>query len=357
MPRAAAEIAATSHAALDRPWEPMHEEELRSALVEVVADIIGVTPEDIALIPSVSYGMAIARSITKLKPGDQVLMLEMEHPAAALPWYAQCSIAGARVLEVSKSSGDLTEAILAALDPSVRIVSIPQVHWMDGTPIDLPRIGSKAKELGALLVVDGTQSVGGRPFKVADFIPDIVTFSGYKWLFGPVGIAYLYVSPALRDASPFEHSWVSYAGKRSRMFDDSGAIKYPAQPLQGMRRFDASGLQNPLMLRLAVAGAAVAREVGPEQILAHNASIISSLQSEFQSNFPNEMATRHFCGMVMPNARQIARHLAERSIYTSARGTYLRISPNIWNDASDVAALVAQLRCLSTGGDPAWHHD
>lgn len=348
VPRAAAEIAALGERAWGPPWMPTHEEELRAVLVEVVADIIGVRPEEIALIPSVSYGMALARSMVGLKPGDQVLMLEMEHPAAALAWYAQCRITGARVLRVSSLAGDLTEAILAAMDPSVRIVSLPQVHWMDGTPIDLPRISSKAKELGAILIVDGTQSVGGRPFKVSEFNPDIVTFSGYKWLFGPIGVAYLYVSPALRDAAPFEHSWISYAGNESRMFDDSGAIGYPPRPLQGMRRFDASGLQNPLMLRLAAAGAALAREVGAARILAHNAGIISRLQSEFKNHLPTAAAARHFCGMVVPNPRHVAQSLAERSVYTSARGIYLRISPNIWNDDSDVAALIAQLRSLST---------
>jgi selenocysteine lyase/cysteine desulfurase len=347
-PRAAAEAAALSEIAWDVPWAPGHTEELRSALLDVIADIVGLTGEDIALVPSASYGMGLARGIARLQSSDQVLVLEMEHPAAALPWYAQCRIAGAKVRTVAMSCSNLTDATLAAMNSSVKIVSIPEVHWMDGTPIELSEISRRAKEIGALLVIDATQSVGGRPFKIPEFAPDIVMFSGYKWLFGPIGIAYLYLSPALRSVAPFEHSWVSYAGLNSQMFAADGLLHYPAQPLEGMRRFDASGLHNPLALRMALTGASLVRQVGPERILAHNASIISRIESEFPRYLRNVNMRRHFCGMRLPDARRGAQFLAEHSIYTSARGAYLRISPNIWNNESDIEALIAELRCLTT---------
>lgn len=346
-PRAAAEAAALSETGLDAPWTAGHAEELRSELLDVVADIVGLKAEEIALVPSVSHGMALARSAVRLRPGDQVLVLEMEHPAAALPWYAECRASGAQVTIVSTSCADLTEATLAAMKGTVKVVNIPQVHWMDGTPLDLSEIGRRAKEIGALLIVDATQSVGGRPFNVPDFAPDIVMFSGYKWLFGPIGIGYLYLSPALRNVAPLEHSWISYAGMDSRMFDARGVLHYPSNPLVGMRRFDASGLHNPLALRMACAGASLVRRAGPERILAHNASIVSRISSEFPAHVRAVSGPRHFCGVKMPDSWQRARVLAEHSIYTSARGPYLRISPNIWNNESDIEALVAELRCLT----------
>ena len=211
--------------------------------------------------------MALARRAVRLRPGDQVLVLEMEHPAAVLPWYAECRTSGAQVTTVPTSCADLTEATLAAMKGAVKVVNVAQVHWMDGTPLDLSEIGKRAKEIGALLIVDATQSVGGRPFNVPDFAPDIVMFSGYKWLFGPIGIGYLYLSPALRNLAPLEHSWVNYAGMDSRMFDATGLLHYPSDPLEGMRRFDASGLHNPLALRMAFAGASLVRRVGPERTL------------------------------------------------------------------------------------------
>lgn len=346
-PRRAAEAAALSPVALDLPWGPEHVEDLRSALVGVISAMVGVEAGELALIPSASYGMALARSVARLQPGDQVLIVESEHPAAALPWYAQCSAAGARVLLAGDSTGsDLTETLLSLMDESVRVVSIPQVHWIDGRVIELSRVSRRARELGALLIVDATQSVGGRPFTIPDFQPDLVTFSGYKWLFGPVGVAYLYVAPPLRDLMPFEHSWISHAGQAARMFDPDGLLEHPLQPLQGMHRFDASGLHNPLTLRMALAGAELARELGPERVLAHNAGLISRLGAEFPGHLPASDTATHFVGLRLPDVRRVVELLAERSIYASARGRHLRISPNVWNDASDVESLVTALRSL-----------
>jgi selenocysteine lyase/cysteine desulfurase len=351
-PRAAAEAAALSPTALDCPWAFEQTEALRSALLEVIAEIIGVTSEEIALIPSVSYGMALARSVTKLMPKDQVLILESAHPAAALAWYAECKVSGARILPIKESADDLTEAILSAMDSSVRIVVVPQVHWIDGRPIDLPQISSRAKELGALLITDATQSVGGRPFKIPEFQPDIAIFSGYKWLFGPLGLAYLYVAPAFRNGPPFEHSWVNYAGEGSTMFDAGGRIQYPTEPLPGMRRFEASGLHNALTLRMALTAARLAREVSPERILARNADLISRIGHELPDRLPNIKGDQHFVALRSPDARREAQRLAAHSIYTSARGRYLRISPNIWNNDADLEALVAQLRCPAPHANP-----
>jgi selenocysteine lyase/cysteine desulfurase len=223
------------------------------------------------------------------------------------------------------------------------------VHWIDGRKLDLIRIGRKAREVGALLVVDATQSVGGRPFKIPEIKPDVVTFSGYKWLLGPIGVAYFYLAPALRTLVPFEHSWVSYAGKHMEMFDMQGGIRYPPQPLHGIRRFDTSGLHNPLMLRMALAGANLIREVGPERILAHNARIVSRIRGEFPNHAPDMPEPCHYVGMRIQEARRTAQLLAARSIHASARGRFLRISPNVWNDDSDIDTLISELRSLAAG--------
>lgn len=346
-PRRAAEAAALSPTVLDCPWEPECVEELRSALSGGIAAMVGVRAGEIALIPSASHGMALARSMANLRAGDRVLILETEHPASVLPWCAECGATGAGVVAVPDCGpGDLTERILAAMDGPVRVVCIPQAHWISGQPIELSRIGRKARELGALLIVDATQSVGGRPFRIPDFEPDLVTFSGYKWLLGPVGVAYLYVAPKLRDIAPLEHSWISHAGMHATMFDHDGRLNYPLQPLQGMHRFDASGLHNPLTLRMALAGVDLARRAGPDRILAHNAAIVCRLDEEFPGRLSGAGSSRHFAGLSLPDARRVAQLLAARSIYTSARGRYLRISPNIWNDESDVESLIAQLRSL-----------
>lgn len=343
-PRTAAAAAALSPTASDGPWAPEQAEQLRAELADAVARLVGLGADDLALVPSASYGMALARGLVRLKPGDQVLLLDTEHPASVLPWYAACHDAGATVHAVSTSVPDLTEAILTHLNPAVRVVNIPHVHWIDGRPIDLDAVAGRAREFGALLIVDATQSVGGRPFDIPASRPDAVTFSGYKWLFGPIGVAYFYLAPPLRALAPFEHSWISYAGKDVSMFDGHGAIQRPPQPLDGMQRFAASGLHNPLTLRMALAGATLVREIGPARILEHNAAIVSRLQREFPDQIPGTATPCHFTGVRLPDPRRVAQLLAARSIHVSARGRFLRISPNVWNDEPDLETLISELR-------------
>jgi selenocysteine lyase/cysteine desulfurase len=346
MPVAAAEAAALSPTTSDVPWAPSHAEDLRSELLRVIAAIVGVQSTDIALTPSASYGMALARNLARLRPGDQVLMLRTDHPASVLPWYAQCRTAGATVQLVDDTAGDLTEATLSLMSDAVKVVNVPQVHWIDGRTLDLHRIGRRARELGALLVVDATQSVGGRPFRIPEIEPDAVTFAGYKWLLGPIGVAYLYLAPAHRALPPFEHSWIGYADQHTEMFDRQGGIRYPSQPLHGIRRFDASGLDNSLILRMALAGANLIRDEGPERILAHNARIVSRIRDEFPKQAAVMSGPCHYVGMRMQDARRAAQLLAARSIHASARGRFLRLSPNVWNDDSDIDTLISALKSL-----------
>jgi selenocysteine lyase/cysteine desulfurase len=343
-PLKAAAAAAQSPTVFDGPWTSEHAEQLRTDLTDTVARLVGLGADDLALIPSASYGMALARGLVRLGPGDEVLLLDTEHPASVLPWYAACRLAGATVRPVSTSIPDLTEAILTQLSPAVKVVNIPHAHWIDGRPIELDEVARRARELGALLIVDATQSVGGRPFDIPASKADVVTFSGYKWLLGPIGVAYFYLAPPLRALAPFEHSWISYAGKDTSMFDEGGAIQRPRKPPDSMQRFDASGLHNPLTLRMALAGATLVREIGPERILEHNATIISRLRREFPDQVPSTTTPCHFTGVRVRDPRRVARLLAARSIHASARGRFLRISPNVWNDESDLETLISQLR-------------
>lgn len=70
--------------------------------------------------------------------------------------------------------------IIAAIDVDTALVALPHVHWTDGTRFDLVEIGRRAREVGAALVVDGTQSVGALPFDVQIIQPDALICGAYK---------------------------------------------------------------------------------------------------------------------------------------------------------------------------------
>src|SRR5436309_5015864 len=114
------------------------------------AGLAGVAADAIALIPSVSYGVAVAARNLDAAPGQQVLLIAEDFPSDVYTWRALAAEKGCGIRTVARPPGQTwTEAILAGLDESIAIVAVPTVHWTDGASIDLAAIGARARALGA----------------------------------------------------------------------------------------------------------------------------------------------------------------------------------------------------------------
>lgn len=195
------------------------------------AALIGATADDIALTPATSYAMAVACKnllpVGTLGPGDQVLVIEQQFQSNYYVWEEAATAAGAEMLVVSRPANfDWTTAILEALGYSatspqtdctikaeaasastlrrIKLVTLPTVHWQDGSRLDLVTIGAACRAIGAKFVVDATQSAGAVPFDVSMVQPDFLTVSAYKWLLCPYGLAFLYASPDNQQGVPLE---------------------------------------------------------------------------------------------------------------------------------------------------------
>ena len=86
---------------------------------------------------------------------------------------------------------------------------MPHIHWADGTLFNLMAIREKTREHDALLIIDGTQSVGALPFSVAKIQPDALICAGYKWLLGPYALGVAWYSDYFNDGEPLEHNWLN----------------------------------------------------------------------------------------------------------------------------------------------------
>ena len=142
-----------------------------------------------------------------------------------------------------------TDAVLSGLDERVSIVSVPQVHWTDGSLIDLAAVSARAQDVGARLVIDGSQSIGAMPLDVAALRPDFVVTVGYKWLLGPFGLGYLYVAEEHRNGEPIEHNWIVRGGSE----DFARLIDYRDTYQPGARRFDVGERTNFELIPMAIA--------------------------------------------------------------------------------------------------------
>ncbi|MBV9880671.1 MAG: aminotransferase class V-fold PLP-dependent enzyme, partial [Gemmatirosa sp.] len=201
------------------------------------ARLVNADADGVALVPAVSYGIAVAAANVPVARGQSILLLDGEFPSNVHAWRALAERRDARVRTVRRADGETwTDAVLAAIGDDTAVVSVPNCHWTDGALVDLPRIGERARAVGAALVVDGSQSLGAHPFDVAEVQPDFLVTVGYKWLLGPFGLGYLYAAPRWRaQGTPIEYSWLSRAGAEdfTRLADDADAYR------PGARRFDA----------------------------------------------------------------------------------------------------------------------
>src|SRR5947207_4859701 len=236
---------------LDAAFANTQHERARTA----AARLIDADPADIALIPSVGYGVATAAKVVTIPRGARVLVLENDHSSPVLEWHARTDAQGF-VIEIVRQpgNGDWTAAVLAAIEragaPPVGLASISSVHWSDGGLIDLEKVAAALRRQGALFLIDATHGVGVLTMDVTRLDPDFVIFPTYKWLLGPYGRAFLYIAKRHQDKVPLEQT--SY-GRRSVRAEQSTYLADTTY-VPDARRFDMGERDHFISLEMACVG-------------------------------------------------------------------------------------------------------
>ena len=326
----------------DRWFEPA--EELRA----LFAGLIGAGKDHIALIPSVSYGIAIAKNNIRLSPSQKIIVLDQEYPSNMYAWRELSAESGAVIVTVKREGDESwTEAVLKAIDANTGLVAISNCHWTDGSLIQLERVSEKVKEVNARLVIDASQSLGAYPLDVARIQPDFLVTVGYKWLMGPYNLGYLYADPKyLQDGRPIEFSWMVKAGSDdfTRLVDYTEAYK------PGARRFDAGEFASFIHIPMATAALAQIKAWGVEHIQATLSGLTDAIavrakemgwEAARREDRVGHMIGLRFGGDAIDVIRK---KLIESNIYISFRGSSMRIAPHLYNDAKDVERLFEALR-------------
>jgi selenocysteine lyase/cysteine desulfurase len=300
----------------------------------------------IALIPSVSCGVAVAARNIHAAPGKQVLLLAEDFPSDVYTWRAFAAEKGCSILTVSRPAGETwTDAVLARLDESIAVVAVPNVQWTDGALIDLVRISRRAREIGAALVVDASQSFGVLPLDLEAVRPDFLIAVGYKWLLGPYGLAYLYADPKYWDGVPIEHNWLSRQGSE----DFSSLVDYRDEYRPGARRFDMGERSALEMNNGAVAALRLFRDWGVANVAERLAATTARIEAGAKAlglTFSSVPArSPHLLGIELPRDAAVRAFslLRERGVYVAFRGSAIRIAAHVYNNDADVDRLIAAL--------------
>lgn len=330
------------------PWtyRPADFFTLAEGFRERASRLAGVPGDCIAIVPSASYGLAVAAANLPMRSGQTVVTLADQFPSNVYVWRELAARHGGRVVAASRSSQDCwTTAVLDAIGPDTAIVAVPQCHWADGRVVDLVAVGERARAVGAALVLDLTQSLGAMPIDLAAVDPDFAVAACYKWLMGPYGIGMLYVAPRHHAGTPIEHNWINRAGSE----DFARLVDYRADFQPGARRFDMGEKSNPPLLLGAGAGIDFLMEFGVEAIArslaAQTEAIAARAAALGLEAAPVGTRAPHFLSLGFPGEvpAGLTERLAARAIHVSLRGRSLRVTPHLYNDTADADALIAAL--------------
>jgi selenocysteine lyase/cysteine desulfurase len=309
-------------------------------------------PDSVAIIPSVSYGVGVATRNTHLAQGQNVVLLEEQFPGNVYGWRRLAQEAGAEVRMVGPGDGEnrgriWNDRILEAIDGDTGVVALAPVHWTDGTRFDLEAIGYRAREVGAVFVIDGTQSIGALPFDVQKIQPDALIVACYKWLFGPYSIGVGYFGPRYLDGRPLEETWIARKGSE----DFRRLVDYQDRYQPGAVRFDVGERSNFILVPMATAALRLVLKWTPDRIQAYTEGLTAELLGEARSlgYMVEESAFRvgHIFGIRTPpglGMDALKEALQDQEVSASLRGSALRVSPHVYNDEEDVEALRRALR-------------
>ena len=318
---------------------------------ERFATLVNADPQRIAIIPAVSYGIATVARNLPVSAGQNIVILHEQFPSNVYAWRAFRE-QGADVITVKAPEGDKrgqrwNEFILEAITPDTAIVALGHVHWTDGALFDLESIGKRAREVGAALIIDGTQSVGALPFDVQQIQPDALIVASYKWLMGPYGMGVAYYGERFDHGTPLEDTWIARSGSE----DFSALVNYQDDYAAGAVRYDMGERSNPILLPMMITALEQILERGVDNIQAYCASLLQGFIDDARAlgYRVEDKAWRasHLLGLRLPSEVSLdTLHdaLREYNVAVSVRGDAVRVSPNVYNDAADIEALLYALQ-------------
>ncbi|QJW89298.1 aminotransferase class V-fold PLP-dependent enzyme [Spirosoma taeanense] len=315
-------------------------------------------PDRIAVIPSVSYGMAVvARNLPRkpgIRAGQHIVLVQSEFPSDVYAWDRVCTELGLHLSVVAMPDDfpkgpQWNERLLDAIGPDTALVVVPPVHWMYGIRFDLEAVGQRAREIGAWFAIDGTQAVGALPFDWQAIRSDAVICAGYKWLMGPYSLGLAYYGPAFDDGIPLEESWMNRLDSNQfhRLMD------YQPQYRPKAARYNVGEATHFLQMPMLEAALMQLLDWQPQRIQDYTNELMAgawpaleALGCHVEPENGSRGRSHHLVGLWLPDHADpmtVQQALQANNVSISARRRALRIAPHLYNTSDDVNALVRVL--------------
>jgi selenocysteine lyase/cysteine desulfurase len=322
------------------------------------ARLVNADPERVAFVQTAAYATAIVAKNLHPSPGQNVVMLGDMFPSNVYAWrnwrtqnVEMRTVSAPAAPWSSRPTGASraalwNDAVVRAIDSDTALVAIEAAHWTDGTLFDLERIGMLCRTVGAVLVVDATQTAGAMPFDVKRVQPDALVVHSYKSMLSNYGLGFAVFSDRFLEGSPLEESWLMRSGSENF----ARLVDYEDQYAQGMRRFDTSLRASPVLIAMLEAACRLLIEWQPERVRDYLLNIerqsVDRMRSlGFEVADEAERCANLF-GVKLPDGMDpeaCRQHLSRRQIHVAVRGSAVRVSPHVYNDEGDLAHLTDAL--------------
>jgi selenocysteine lyase/cysteine desulfurase len=354
LPRATQEAAREAVARKGQPWKLAADfsDAQHTRARKAAAALIGADPNDVALVSSVGYGVAIAGKVLKIARGSRVLVLENDHTSPVLEWVSRSGAQGFIVETIEQpADGDWTSAVLEAIEKPgaapLALASISSVHWSDGGMLDMQKIRDALRKQGAALLADATHSVGVIATDVTTLDPDFLIFPTYKWVLGPYGRAFVYVAKRHQDGVPLEQT--SF-GRRD-VKAENPVYFADTRYLPNARRYDMGERDHFISMEMAAIGMEMMAQWGTDAVVTRLSALTRRIAEGLNGTnavhvLDERVRAPHVLSLGFPAGMpaDLVPKLASEQIYVAPRLGRLRISPHVYNDEADVDRLTTAVK-------------
>jgi cysteine desulfurase / selenocysteine lyase len=312
----------------------------------LVAELLSVTPEEIALTVNTGFGLGVVARALPLRPGDVVLLSDREFPANVYPWLRLRELGIEVELVPTTAAGWPDEARLLErlADPRVRVLAVSLVQFSNGYRVDLAALSAATRRTGAYLVVDAIQAVGQIPLDLGRTQVDVLACGGQKWLLSPWGSGFVYVRRELISRlSPPVTGWMAFEGTDdfTRLTTYSDTLRADARrfelitlPYQDFAGFNAS--------------LGLVRDMGIERIQAplrrlHEPVLAWAERSGARIVSPRGERGSGILCLAPGDVGAAFRRLKAARVICSLREGAIRLSPHGYNTLEEMERVVAVL--------------
>ncbi len=312
-------------------------------LKAAIGKFINVNPDDVILGNSATYGIHLFANGIPLLSGDEVLVMQNDFPVDILPWLG-LEEKGVRVRQIKPKGYVLQpEEISSNITKATKVICLAHVHTFTGHVIDIEKIGEICRKNKIIFIVNFSQSAGTMPIDLGRLPIDGMTTAGFKWLCGPYGTGFCWMTPQLRERINYNQNfWVNVLS--SKDMGGTGDLVLPRAT--NAIKYDVFGTANFFNYCPLTASVEYLSAIGIHKIYRHNSDLVDKIISGLDAEkyvliSPQEEQKRSmlvvFSHRDKSKNEPIFQKLLTEGVYLAFWKGNLRASAHIYTTDGDIA--------------------